>query len=117
VLAPPAPSLTPLSLGGRRVGSLRAAARSLDAEVGDWVLVRRVRTSAVDFILVRAADLGDDPERRLRGLIGAPESTGDLAEERSALLARREQDLVVLLDALAVGESAGAAPSASRVVR
>lgn len=101
-----------------QIGSLRAAARSLDAEEGDWLFVRRVRPSAIDFMLVRAGDLGDEPEQRLRGLIGAPGSTveleqvladalglrgsvnHDLAEERAALLARREQDLVELLDAL-----------------
>ncbi len=99
------------------IGSLRAAARSLDAEEGDWLFVRRVRPSEIDFLLVRAADLGDDPERRLRALIGAGDSTAeleqvladalgmrgsvnhDLTEERAALVARREHDLVELLDA------------------
>jgi len=98
------------------IGSLRAAARSLDAVEGDWMFVRRVRPSAIDFRLAPAAAVGDDPEQMLRCLIGAPDSDGDieqvladalglrgsvnhdLAEERAALVARREHDLVELLD-------------------
>lgn len=113
----------PISLGWGQspgLGSLRSAARSLDAEEGDWVFVRRVRTSAVDFQLLRADDVPDaakDPEGRLRALVGAAGSSEDLeqvladalglrgsvnhdlAEERAALEARRERDLVDLLDA------------------
>ena len=109
----------PIALSWRQypaIGSLRAAARSLDAVEGDWMFVRRVRPSAIDFRLVPAAAVGDDPEQMLRCLIGAPDSDGDLeqvladalglrgsvnhdlAEERAALVARREHDLVELLD-------------------
>lgn len=101
------------------IGSLRAAARSVDAEEGDWLFIRRVRPSAIDFVLVRSGELGDDPEQQLRALVGAPGSSApleqvladalglrgsvnhDLAEERAALAARREHDLVELLDAVA----------------
>lgn len=99
------------------IGSLRAAARSLDAVEGDWMFVRRVRPSAIDFRLVRAQQVPEDPEGAIRALVGAPDSADsleqvladalglrgsvnhDLAEERAVLAARREQDLVDLLDA------------------
>lgn len=97
------------------IGSLRAAARSLDADDGDWLFVRRVSPSELDFTLVRDADLADDPEQRLRALVGAGDSehslervladalglrgsiNHDLAEEREALESRREKLLLELL--------------------
>ena len=100
------------------LGSLRAAARSVDAEVGDFLFVRRVRPSEIDVRILRAADLTDEPESTLRALVGAEGSTNDLeqvladalglrgsvnhdlTEERDALLERREPELVELLDAL-----------------
>jgi hypothetical protein len=100
------------------IGSLRAAARALDAEQGDWMFIRRVRPSAVDMVLVRAVDLPKDPEPRLRELVGAGDTEGsleqvladalgmpgtvnhDLSEERAALAARNEPLLVELIDAV-----------------
>ncbi len=98
------------------IGSLRAAARSLEAEEGDWLFVRRIRPSGVDFRLIRSDDVPSDPDGALRALVGAPGSdrdleqvlsdalglrgsvNHDLAEERAALVARKEHDLVALLD-------------------
>ncbi len=100
------------------IGSLRAAARSLDAEEGDWLFVRRVRPSGIDFRLVRSDAVPEDPAGAIRALVGAGDSpldleqvladalglrgsvNHDLAEERAALVARREHDLVDLLDAV-----------------
>lgn len=105
------------------IGSLRAAARSLDAEQGDWMFIRRVRPSVIDMVLVRAADLPEDPQLRLRALLGdggseAPleqvlaDALGlagtvnhDLAEERAVLEARREPMLLELLDAIEASDS------------
>jgi len=99
------------------IGSLRAAARSMDAEEGDWMFVRRVRPSEIDFQILRASDIPSDPAGELRALVGAAGSqlsleqvladamglrgsiNHDLAEERAALVARKEDDLVRLLDA------------------
>lgn len=100
------------------IGSLRAAARSLDADHGDWLFVRRVTPSMIDFQLLRAAEVPADPEGRLKSLIGAAGTSAsvekaladalglrgtvnhDLSEEREKLSARREHDLVELLDLL-----------------
>ena len=98
------------------IGSLRAAARALDADDGDWMFVRRVTPSTIDFQLLRAAEVPADPEGRLKALVGAAGSSAsvekaladalglrgtvnhDLSEEREKLSARREGDLVELLD-------------------
>lgn len=111
----------PIALGWGQfphIGSLRAAARSLDAEEGDWMFIRRVRPSAIDVVLLRTAELPQDPDLRLRALLGAGDSEApleqviadalglagtidhDLAEERALLKARREPMLLELLDAI-----------------
>lgn len=110
----------PIKLGWAQypsIGSMRALARSLEAEEGDWMFVRRVSPSSIDAVLLRASDVPDDPEGAVRALVGAPGSAADiekvladalglrgtvnhdLREEREVLLSRREHDLVELLDA------------------
>jgi hypothetical protein len=72
----------------------------------------------VDLTLVRADELADDPELRLRALLGAGGSASsleqvladalglagtvnhDLADERAVLVARKERMLLDLLDAI-----------------
>ena len=96
------------------MGSTRATARALEAEDGDYLVLVCRSSTDVDFRLVRSQDLPDDPEERLRSLVGAS-SGGDLldvlttaleidnadaAAVRSALLARSEHDLVELLDSI-----------------
>jgi hypothetical protein len=99
------------------IGSLRAAANSLEAEEGDWLFVRRDKPSSIDFKLLRAQGVPTDPVGAIKALVGAADSTAsleqvladalglrgsvnhDLGEERAVLTARREQDLVDLLDA------------------
>ena len=111
----------PIMLSWRQfptMGSMRSLARSLDAEEGDWMFVRRVSPSAIDAVLLRAGDVPADPGGAVRALVGAPRSTGelekvladalglrgtvnhDLTEERAVLADRREHDLVELLDAI-----------------
>ena len=103
------------------IGSLRAAARSVDAVQDDWLFIRRIRPSAIDVTVVRDADLPADPEARLRALVGSTDAAQpleqvladalglrgtvnhDLTEERAALAARREAALVELIDAIEAG--------------
>jgi hypothetical protein len=100
------------------IGSMRSLARSLDAEEGDWMFVRRISPSAIDAVLLRAGDVPAEPDRAVRALVGAVGSTGelekvladalglrgtvnhDLSEEREVLVERREHDLVELLDGI-----------------
>lgn len=101
------------------IGTLRAAAGSLEAEEGDWLFVRRVTPSSVDFRLVRASDVPSDPAGTVRALVGSPGARGtlervladalglrgtvnhDLAEELAVLRTRREGGLVDLVERLA----------------
>ena len=82
------------------------------------MFIRRVRPSAIDVVLLRTAELPQDPDLRLRALLGAGDSEApleqviadalglagtidhDLAEERALLKARREPMLLELLDAI-----------------
>ena len=104
------------------VGSLRLLGEHLDVELGDLVFLRRNSPSSVDAVVVRQADLPEDPDLRLRALVGSPGAGGELeqvlsdalglrgtvnhdfTEERDALLERGESDLVELLDQVMKGD-------------
>lgn len=97
------------------IGSLRSMANRTEADEGDWVFLVSTAASTLDFRLLRATDLADDAETRLRQLVGAPEDGSidtvladaldlsgahhhERAEIRDHLLQRREHDLIELLD-------------------
>lgn len=96
------------------IGSTRAAARQLEAEEGDQLFLVCRSNSDVEFRLLRREDLSDDPAERLLQLMGLPPSEevddavasalamsasdGPTMAVRDALLRRKEQELVELLD-------------------
>jgi hypothetical protein len=107
----------PISLGWGQhpsIGSVRSLVIETGAKQGDLMFVKRIRPSAVDVKLVAAAD-ERGTEELLRSAIGAgtedsleqvlADALGlrgtvnhSFAEERAALAARREDDLIRLLD-------------------